>query len=191
MNLNFELCQGPQELLPLRLVRKPSKLTPPGWEGLEAEGMSWHYPPVLNHRCRDGLQVLEVLLGLTGAQLLDVSRDPPVRLKEDGSTESTRGQLENRLPVSITSNLPPGTRCHTGSSHAEPRRCLRSGNVRLCNGGQKHQLQVQSSERCNCTWCWCTWRGPPPWRKGRWRSRRLSSAQTVHLRQDKKTVWEQ
>lgn len=36
-----------------------------------------------------------------------------------------------------------------------------------------------------------TWTRPPPWRKGRWRSRRLSSAQTARLQRDNQSVGEQ
>lgn len=69
-------------------------MSPPGWEGLEPEGVSGHDPSVLNHRCRDGLQVLVVLPRPAGAQLLDVPGDPPVRLEEDGS-------VENRYPLPL------------------------------------------------------------------------------------------
>lgn len=72
--------------------------------------MSRHHPSILNHRRRDGLQVLEVLLGLAGVQLLDVSRDPPVRLKKDGSIESTRGKPRTGYPLAtgVSYLLAPG-----------------------------------------------------------------------------------
>lgn len=95
MDLHFWLRQETRgSTAPGTSVRKLSVRTPRGWEGLEPEGMSGHDPSVLNHRCRDGLQVLEVLPRPAGAQLLDVSRDPPVGLEEDGS-------IENRYPLPL------------------------------------------------------------------------------------------
>lgn len=56
------------------------------------------------------MQVLEVLLGLAGAQLLDVSRDPPERLKQDGSVKSTEGKLRKGPPLAtgVSYLLAPG-----------------------------------------------------------------------------------
>lgn len=48
----------------------------------EAQRVRGHHAAVLHHGGADGSQVLEELLGIPGAQSLDVSQDPLVRLQE-------------------------------------------------------------------------------------------------------------
>lgn len=50
--------------------------------GSESQGVRRHHPSVLHHSSRQGLQVAEELLGLTGAQQLNVPHDPVVGLKD-------------------------------------------------------------------------------------------------------------
>lgn len=54
----------------------------------EAQRVRGDHAPLLHHGCRDGPQVLEELSGLTGVQSLDVSHDPVVGLRSEGSIRS-------------------------------------------------------------------------------------------------------
>lgn len=60
----------------------------------EAQRVRGHHAAVLHHGGADGPQVLEELLGFPGAQSLDVSQDPLVRLQEWQSDRDSQNQFQ-------------------------------------------------------------------------------------------------
>lgn len=69
---------------------------------LETQRVRSHHSSVLHHARRDGPHVLEEMSGLARAQILDVSHDPLVGLRDDGSVKSSlNASPQNKLKLSV------------------------------------------------------------------------------------------